>query len=188
MKFLTTLFGFLLTLALLGLLGWGVYWAISFFSSRYAELSPAWIAGLAVISLALVFCSLVIAWSISNLGPRGGGAVYPEKAGAYELFVELWLGPDSRVGDPKEEETAERFWDLDRKLALWASEDVLKSYVDFQTAVQDPETAETELPAKATKVLMAMREDLGMPSTMLQPQALLYMLGENGAPDDEPSE
>ncbi|MCB0613260.1 MAG: hypothetical protein H6573_28000 [Lewinellaceae bacterium] len=184
MKLLTTLFGLLLTIAFLGLLGGGIYWAVSFFGRRYAELSPTWIAGLAVASVALIFCSLIIAWSINNLGLRGFGAVYPEKARSYELFVELWLGPDSQAGDPREEATTQRFLDLDRKLALWASEDVLKAYVEFLMVLQS-DTAEAELPAKAAKVLLAMRKDLGMAHTMLQPKALLYLLGE---PDDKPPE
>ena len=78
MKHLSNFLPIFIVLALLGLLGWGVYWAFSFFGKQYAELGSSWAAGLTIMSVVLILCSFIIAWPNHKLANRSALPVHPE--------------------------------------------------------------------------------------------------------------
>ena len=188
MKHLSNFLPIFIVLALLGLLGWGVYWAFSFFGKQYAELGSSWAAGLTIMSVVLILCSFIIAWPNHKLANRSALPVHPEKGRAYELFADLWLGPDSLTGNLRGKKMAQRYWELDRQLSLWVSDEVLEAYLLFVKICEDPESLDNELTVKAEKLLLVMRRDLGTTNAAFLPVDLLQLLSLSEAsgsgPDD----
>lgn len=162
MKNQKTLLSIVLFLAVIGLVGWGIYWGVRSISRMYQQFTPMWAAGMTIGSLVLILCTLILAYAINRAAGKRSKPIPPEKAHAYQLFIEIWL---SRSGSGKPSREKQR--KLDQTLALWADDSVLEAYLAFQGLASDPESSWDDIHDMAGEVLLAMRADLGVSNTII---------------------
>lgn len=160
MKNLNTLLSIVLSLAVLGLVGWGIYWGIRSISRMYQQFTPMWAAGMTIGSLVLILCTLILAYAINRAAGRRSKPIPPEKARAYQLFVEMWLSRGGKTSREKQRK-------LEQMLALWADDSVLDAYMAFQEVADTPESSWEDIQDMAGQVVLAMRAGLGVSTTTI---------------------
>jgi hypothetical protein len=187
MKFISTTLSVLFGLALLGLLGAGVYYAFHFIiDSLFAKLDPQLTAIATIAAATLLICTSIIA-SAMRWSRNHSCELTARKIAAYDYFIQIWGGLLWQEAY-QDEINADDVQKLEKHLILRANPKVIQAYIALRQL-----EAETGLPnAKVTsqfiKVLMEMRKDLGLTNIGLNEQELLKLSGGNPGHLKEPNQ
>lgn len=185
MKALKSMISSLLALALLAVIGAGLYYLLRWVAGYFAGPGPQGTATLA----AVVVGVLILGWLLRGARKAGGETPWKiEKARVYQSFLSAWSqmlrGPaterESRV-DP-ELDAAEK------ALMLWASSTVLRNYAAVRDLRRPPKTPAERRAVE--RVLRAMRADLGQVTVGLEAGDLTatFLSRGEGATDSRQAE
>ena len=177
MKNFNILLRIVLSMVFLGLIGWGIYWGVRSISRMYQQFTPMWAAGMTIGSLVLILCTLILAYAINRAANKRFKPIPPEKASAYQLFIEMWLSRNRKPAREKQRK-------LDQMLALWANDSVLKAYIAFQELASDPESSWDDIHDMAGEVVLAMRADLGFSTITITSDDLTELHVSRSLPED----
>ena len=177
MKNLNTFLRIVLSLAFLGLVGWGIYWSVRSISRMYQQFTPMWAAGMTLGSLVLILCTLILAYAINRAAGKRSKPIPAEKARAYQLFVEMWLSRNRKPSREKQHKLAQM-------LALWADDGVIEAYMLFQELASDPGSSWDDIHDMAGEVVLAMRTDLGFSTITITSDDLTELHVSRSLPED----
>jgi len=178
MKFISTIFPVLFGLALLGLLGAGVYYAFHFIiNSLFARLDPQLAAIATIAAATLLICTSIIASALRWSG-KSTNELNTRKTAAYDYFIRIWGGLFWQATYQSEIDAGDLL-ELEKQLILWADPKVIQAYIILQRLETETGLPNPTATAQFIKVLMEMRKDLGLSNQGLDGQALLKLSGGN---------
>lgn len=156
MKTLSNLTAILVTLVVLIGVGAGVYYAFHFAAGTYRELAPsltpAFEAGLIAALLGAALVALAVRWSAAR---RSADALRGDKASLYgQLLEALTTGGELPA--------------LERRLAVLGGGGVIRAWREVRAGAT---------PQAVTKLVRAMRRELGQGNAGFGDEALLALLG-----------
>ena len=125
MKFFGQTLAVLFSLALLGVLGVGGYFALKRIGELFGSMDFQVAAVTAIASVVALLAALIIASSIRQAGKQNTAhQLHTEKAATYQLFIDLWedLLRHGRDAEERSPDTlSEELLALDRRLLLYGS-------------------------------------------------------------------
>lgn len=153
---------FLITAAILFAIGYLAVTGYQLLSVQWQSLNNDWKAILTVVSVLLVFCSLLVSFSIRssvrNYGIKGEGKVI-----VYNDFIQwystLKSGSDEAINP-------EQLKSLANQMLLWGSKQVAKQVKLLYTLSQQTTLDKEQLMLKAEHVYIEIRRDLGLRGTI----------------------
>lgn len=144
-------------LALLGAMAFGAWLVFQTVVALFAALDPevATVTGLACL------VALAAAWWIarslrSAIHQSKAMALREEKSAAYQLFVDYW---QSRLAGAARSDAAEKLKSLDRLLALYGAQTVIRAHTTLRDLDRDQRHADVR--TGFGEALVAIRRDLG---------------------------
>lgn len=165
MKVLSQMLAVFFTLALLGALGVGGYFAIEYIVSLFGSLDVQVARVTSIASAVALLAALIIASNIRQLGRQNKvNQLQPEKAATYKLFLDLWvalLQQRSSLEDRSAPELSEALDHLDHLLALFGGSYVIKAHTALRTSVREDTTQQSEIRSQFINAVIAVRKDLG---------------------------
>jgi len=132
--------------------GWIIFEAVQFIFGQFGVLDPTLTAVMAVVSITIIFSASILAGAIRSVANSGDKPVHTEKENSYKLFVEHYFAQNSLATD--------EIATLDRSMALWASDGVLKQYMKLRN-IKDQKNQTWQDYPQAQRVLLEIRKDLG---------------------------
>lgn len=179
MKFLQNTLAAITTLAIIILSAWLVYWGIQYIIGQFQIVDPSIAATLTISAVILIISSIIISGAIRSVTKSGDKAIHPEKAIIYKKFLDIWYSESKYKEYPNEK------YDLDKAMSLWASDFVLKQYINFKNTSGTSPLEHTLKKVKAEKVVLAMRRDLGQNNFGVKAGSINDMLGKTKSTEDE---
>lgn len=138
MKLLDQTFVVLFSLAFLGALGVGGYFAVEYIVSLFVSVDSPLVRVTAIASAVALLAAMIIASSIRQASKHSrANQLYAQKAMTYERFIELWeklLLQRYASEDRRPNQLSEELQTLDRVLALYGSPTVIKAHTTLQWA------------------------------------------------------
>ncbi len=180
MQILTASLGFIFALALLGVLGLGVYWGLLWLIDLLPSLDPQVAAVTGVLSVILLLAARIVAGDAGRTARQAlAGQMQVEKAGAYSLLLDLWelhfrLGPTTDPADADGRGDAMRALDL--RLALYGSHIVIADHRRLTELQSTGRLVGDEGRAALLSAVRGIRRELGTPTTGLGDDALGTLL------------
>ena len=187
MKFISAIFSVLFGLALLGLLGAGVYYAFYFIiENLFAKLDPRLAAITTITAATLLICSSIIASALRWSG-KSTHELNTRKIAAYDYFIRIWGGLLWQESYQSEIDAGDLL-ELEKQLSLWADPKVIQAYIILQQLELETGLPNPKVIAQFTKVLMEMRKDLGLSNQGLDEQELLKLSGGDSGHLKQPNQ
>lgn len=157
MKLIGKIVAVLLGATLLGAMGYGAYLMFQTIVALFAALDP----GVATVTGIACLVALAGAWWIARglrtaVSQSKAMSLRQEKSAAYQLFVDYWQG---RVAGQAQSNAAESLKTLDRLLALYGAQAVIRAH----TRLRDLERGGRHADVRTGfgEALVAIRKDLG---------------------------
>lgn len=185
MHAITTIFGIVFGLALLGVLAaWG-YLAFNWGSDVFDILEPQVAIITAIASMVAMLCATIVASGFKWMARKKSEvAVRAERANLYENILLIWgekLSSDTKTLESYQDETLRK---LEQRLTLRGSAAVLKAYLSLQRQVNRVGLHSPELTSFISQLILDMRRDLGASVVNVNERDLTAML--QGGKVDEP--
>jgi hypothetical protein len=190
MKFFGQTLAVLFSLALLGVLGVGGYSALKVIIDLFQRMDFQVAMVTAIASVVALFAARIIASSLHQVSTQHKlDQLHAEKAATYLRFLDLWTsllqhGRDS--GDHSSDTRSEELLALERLLMLYGSSSVVKAYVALRTLERDSGFLHPQVRLQVAKVLLEIRQDLGMGTRRLTVEELLSLLRADAAKTSAP--
>lgn len=180
MKFFGQSLAVLFSLALLGVLGVGGYFALKRIGELFGSMNfqVATVTGIA--SVVTLLAALIIASSIRQASNQHKvHQLHTENAAMYQLFLDLWTdllrhGRDS--GDRSPDTWSGDLLALDRRLMLYGSSGVVKAHARLRALERDSGAHTPQVRLQVANVLLEIRQDLGIETQGLTAEELLALL------------
>lgn len=191
MKFFGPTLAVLFSLALLGVLGVGGYFALKFSVELFGSMDFQVAAVTAIASVVALLAALIIASSIRQAAKQNtANQLHTEKAATYQLFIDLWEdllrhGRDSEDRSPNT--LSEELLALDRRLMLYGSSGVVKAHAALRALERESGAQNPRVRSQFTKVLIETRQDLGLETQGLTAEEFLPLLGADSAKTSVPT-
>jgi len=182
---------------LLGAIGWGVFWLLRLFweslISLQSDLASAIIAASTTVIVAVL---TIVVGRYYERKKEIETQQHARKIEIYEAFLEKWFGKLFEIGQSKSEskdllsdtEFLQFLAEFTRKLILWGSDDVVKSYSEFRrkslNAAQTSSTS-VDILLQFEQLLFAIRKDIGHANQSLKPGDLLTLFLNDFQSDSE---
>jgi hypothetical protein len=177
MKTLSTFFGAMLGLALLGALAAGGYFALKFGFDLFGTLEPQVATMTAIASVVVLLCASIIAGGFKWTGRKEAEVqVRADKSNLYERVLLIWGEKLSHRMQAMAQATADELLKLERLLTLRGNSRVIKAYVALQALEKKAGLPSPEIPSQVAKVLLEMRKDLGQDVLSLNESDLVNLL------------
>ena len=161
MKIVGIVLVLILIISIITGIGYGAFTGYEFLSMQWVSLSDDWKAIFIVISVLLLFCSLLIAItiqsSIKKYGIKGNGKVL-----AYNDFIH-WFS--ALKGDSAEAMQVDTLKVITNQLTLWGSRAVVRQATLLYEALVNNESEKEQLLKKAEHVYIEIRRELGLRGT-----------------------
>lgn len=181
MNFISQLISVVFGIALLGLLGVGIYYAFNFVTENlFASLDPQLSAITAIAAATLLISSCIIASALRWSQKNAHGFVVKKRA-AYEHFVQIWGGIFWQKSQQQAEIDANELEGLEKQLILWANPKVIQAYITLRQLAAGTDFSDPKVKVQFINVLMEIRKDLGLSNLGLNEQELLKL--SNGSID-----
>src|SRR5438093_1573013 len=180
MKFFGQTLAVLFSLALLGVLGVGGYFALKRIGGLFGSMDFPVAAVTVIASVVALLAALIIASSIRQVGKQNAAhQLHTEKAATYQLFIDLWEdllrhGRDAEERNP--DTLSEELLALDRRLMLYGSAGVVKAHAGLRALERDSGAHNPRVRSQVATVLMEIRQDLGLETQGLTAEELLPLL------------
>ncbi|NPA72099.1 MAG: hypothetical protein GXO35_04645 [Gammaproteobacteria bacterium] len=190
-------FNVLMAFILLGAIGWGVFWLLRLFweslISLQSDLASAIIAASTTVIVAVL---TIVVGRYYERKKEIETQQHARKIEIYEAFLEKWFGKLFEIGQSKSEskdllsdtEFLQFLAEFTRKLILWGSDDVVKSYSEFRrkslNAAQTSSTS-VDILLQFEQLLFAIRKDIGHANQSLKPGDLLTLFLNDFQSDSE---
>jgi hypothetical protein len=147
------LFGLLLGLALIAVLGWAAWLGLEFVGALFAALDAQVARVTAIGAAAVLAAAAIVAAAVRKGGEKSRGAqVQEQKVGVYRFFAECWQDPAT---------APLKFQALDRLLALHGGAAVIKAYSALRNVARQHGARHPDTLSQLGRVLLEMRKDLG---------------------------
>lgn len=130
----------------------------------YATLSPDFAAGIILISVVAVLCTLILSRSVYSMSSAKDKNILPEKSIVYQNFIGLSTRLGLNEGD--DDRSKYNMEDQHRQMMLWASDSVLKEYLKLQKVIDADGEVGKQID-QMERVILAMRRDLGYNNAMI---------------------
>lgn len=118
-----------------------------------------------VFSVVTVFSACLLALALE---PKGDKPIHPDKLFIYNRFMEVWFRTSS--------EHDER---LDKAMALWANDGVLREYIKLKEISQQSPIREVLIRLQVERVTREMRKDLGQKNHRVRMGKINKMLSKS---------
>jgi hypothetical protein len=155
----------LFSLALLGALGVGGYFALKFSAELFGSMDFQVAAVTTIASVVALLVAWAIASSIRQASKQNtANQLYAEKAMAYQRFIDIWEGlfrhgRDSKGRDPNE--LSEELLALDHHLILYGGSSVVKAHVALRALERESGAQHPDTRSQFAKALIEIRNDIG---------------------------
>lgn len=183
MKFFGQTLAVLFSLALLGVLGLGGYFALERIGELFGSMDFQVAAVTAIASVVALLAALIIASSIRQAGKQNTAhQLHTEKAATYQRFIDLWedlLRHGRDAEDHSPDTVSEEFLALDRRLMLYGSAGVVKAYAALRALERESGAHHPHVRSQFATLLMEIRQDLGAETAGLTAAELLPLLFAN---------
>jgi hypothetical protein len=175
-KTLPVLFG----VAFLGALGVSGYFVLTCIVERLQSVDFQVAAVTTSASVVVFLAAMTIARSIRQSGKQHTGhPLHAEKTAAYQLFLDLW-GDFLRYGRTTEDRSpdtlSKELLALDRQLMLYGNAGVVNAYTAFRALERHSGTHNPQVRSQVARVIMEIRQDLGVGTQGLAVEELLPLL------------
>jgi hypothetical protein len=188
MKTLSTFFGVMLGLVLLGAFAAGGYFAIRFGLDLFGTLEPQVATMTAIASVVALLCATIITGGFKWTGRKEAEVqVRADKANLYERISLIWGEKLSHRTKAMDQATEDELQKLERLLILRGNSRVIKAYVALQALEKKTGLQNPEIPSQVAKVLLEMRKDLGQDVLSLNESDLVNVLSVEVLRDNSPS-
>jgi hypothetical protein len=173
----------LFSLALLGALGVGGYFALKFSVELFGKMDFQVAAVTTIASVVAFLVAWAIASSIRQASTQNkANQLHTEKTATYQRFIDLWedlLRHGRDAGDHNLNTLSEALLSLDRLLVLYGSASVVKAHsvlrvLERKSGAQHPETR-----SQFARALIEIRNDLGSDTHDLTAEELHQLLFAN---------
>jgi hypothetical protein len=164
MKFFGQTLAGLFSLALLGVLGAGAYFALTFILNHLQSMDQV-VAVTATASTVMLLAALIIASSIRQATTQNkANQLYAEKVMTYQRFMDVWedlFRHGHHAVDRNPQELSEELLMLDRHLILYGAPGIVKAYAVLRVLERDNGAQHADVRSQFVKVLVEIRRDLG---------------------------
>ena len=161
MKSISNFLAFLISFAFIAGLIWITVLGIKFVISQYQMINIQTTPILIIISILSIICSLIIAGAIKSSPMGRNRNINPEKAAVYNHFIDL-LSISTEFEITSQNINIDAEYKLLRKeMVLWASDNVLKKYLEFDKLLIELTIDKKIVLNKGEKVIFEIRKDLG---------------------------
>jgi hypothetical protein len=180
MKFFGRTLAVIFSMALLGVLGVGGYFALTFFMELFRRMDYQVAVVTTIASVVPLLAAKIIASSIRQASQQNTAhQLHAEKTATYQLFIDLWRdllrhGRDSE--DRSSHTWSEEVLALDCRLSLYGSSGVVKAHAVLRALERDHGAHNPRVRSQVATVLMAIRQDLGLETQGLTAEELLPLL------------
>jgi hypothetical protein len=164
MKLIGNILAFIAALGALAFIIWGGYLGIRFLVDQFGLLDAREMPVLIIASVVYLAGAAIVAGSIRNAMKHNDKNIHPEKAVLYSKFINAW---NSYESTPKSLVNETDQW-LSH-MQLWASDDVLKQYIQFQKVLRENNSSNEVITKDAGKLLLEIRKDLGNKNKGISP-------------------
>lgn len=185
-KTLPVLFG----LVCLGALGVGGYFTLQLLIPLFGSMDVRVSAVTAIASVVVLLAAMIIASSMRQARKQNtANQLHAETTATYQLFLELWMdllrhgrGTEDHSPHPWSAELLA----LDCRLMLYGSSSVVKAHAVLRALERDNGAHHPQVRLQVARVLLAIRQDLGLATQGLTAEELLSLLpadsGRTSAP------
>lgn len=181
MNFISQLISVVFGIALLGLLGVGIYYAFNFVTENlFASLDPQLSAITAIAAATLLISSCIIASALRR-SQRNIHALNIKKRLAYEQFIQIWEKVFWQNSRQQTGIDANELQELEKQFILWANPKVIQAYITLRQLAAGTDFSDPKVKVQFINVLMEIRKDLGLSNLGLNEQELLKL--SNGSID-----
>lgn len=164
MKTLGSILTFLITLALIVGIVWGVIIGGRYVLDQYDMLESQQSAIAIIFSVIMLLSAFIVAGAIRDKGRKNDKIVHPEKAIIYNNFIDYYIEIRNSV---KTQGLVNLRFRSD--ISLWAGKDVLRSYMLFNQNLNELSADSPQILRQAERVILEMRKDLGLSNQGLKP-------------------
>ncbi|AEJ00889.1 hypothetical protein Nit79A3_1026 [Nitrosomonas sp. Is79A3] len=173
MNFISQLLSVVFGIALLGLLGVGIYYAFNFVTENlFASLDPQLSAITAIAAATLLISSCIIASALRG-SQRDIHVLNIKKRLAYEQFIQIWRKVFWQNSQQQTGIDASDLQELEKQFILWANPKIIQAYIKLRQLAAETHFSDPKVRAQFIKVLMEIRKDLGLSNLGLNEQELL---------------
>jgi hypothetical protein len=180
MKFLSRILSVFFSLALLVALVVGGYFVLTFLVARLWSIDFQVAAVTASASGVALLAALIIASSIRQARKETkANRLCAEKAATYQSCIDLWadlLRHGHGAGNHSPNALSEELLTLERRLMLYGSSGVVKAHTALRALERDSGAHNPHMRMHVAKMLMEMRQDLGVKTRGLTVEELLPLL------------
>jgi hypothetical protein len=161
MKSFSSFLAFLLSFAFIAGLIWVTILGIKFVIAQYQMVDIQTTPILIIISILSIICSLIIAGAIKSSPMGNNRNINPEKAAVYNHFIDLLSISTEFEITPQNINMNAEYKLLRKEMVLWASDKVLKKYLEYDKYLNELTIDKKTLLNKGEKVIFEIRKDLG---------------------------
>lgn len=171
MKIINPTLTILISLLLLGAIGYAGLAAFDYLGTLYQGLEPQVARITTIASVVAVFCALIVAGSLKS----GGQCVSAERIALYQQLLGHWA-ERLNVQNVEERIAGNELAGLEQSLALQGSQKVVAAYMNLRNSATQDGKADDELRELMKKLVMEMRADIGRAEFNLNKNDLLDLL------------
>ncbi|MCG8697604.1 MAG: hypothetical protein MI922_06080 [Bacteroidales bacterium] len=164
MKTLGSILTFLITLALIVGILWGVIIGGRYIFAQFEMLETQQSAVAIIFSVVMLISAFIVAGAIRDKTRNDDRQVHPEKAIIYNNFIDYYIEIRNSVNTQGIVNLRFR-----SDISLWASKDVLRSYMLFNQYLNELSGDNPKILQQAESVILEMRKDLGLSNQGLKP-------------------
>jgi uncharacterized membrane protein len=162
MNLLKNFLAFIIVLAILALLAWGIFHGIQYNIDKYIGMQTSIQSIVLIAAITLLLSAAMIAAALRNLG-RGiqKRRLNDEKVGIYITVMDSWQAFIRRGRWAEQPDELRLVEEIETRLVLLAAARVIESYNQLRTTLAETGLQSQETAAQLEKVLQEMRRDLG---------------------------
>lgn len=175
MNFISNVLSVVFGIALLALLGAGIYYAFHYLTETlFASLDPQLAAITAIAATTFLIASFVIASALRR-SQKNTDPFSIDKRVVYEHFIRIWGKLFWQIPQQQSEIDAGEVQEFEKQLILLANPKVIQAYLTLRQFEMKPGFSDPKIKAQFIKVLMEIRKDLGLTNLGLEEQELLKL-------------
>jgi len=188
MKTVSTIFGVMLGIVMLGAIAAGGYVVFKVVLDLFGTLEPQVATMTAIASMVALLCAAIIAGGFKWTGRKEAEVqVRADKSNLYEGIMLIWGEKLNNRTKAMDQATGDELLKLERLLTLRGNSQVIKAYVALQALEKKAGLHSPEIPSQVAKVLLEMRKDLGEDVLNLTESDLVGVLNVEVLQDNSPS-
>lgn len=174
MKLLGNIIAYIAALSALAFIIWGGYLGIRFLVEQFGLLDAKEMPVLVIASVVYLAGAAIVAGAIRNAMKYNDKNIHPEKAVLYSNFINALKSNES---EPRNlaKETSQWL----PHMQLWASDDVLKQYIQFQKVIRENNSTNEVISKIAGQLLLEIRIDLGNKNQGITPAMFQLKIESN---------